>query len=158
VTQEVLVKLARRLSTFEYDPNMTFRGWLRRITENALLDFFRDRHRRQTIQSEELAVLELTEDRKDLAARLEEAFDMELFELAIARVRSRIDSRRWSAWHMTAVDGISGEDVAERLTMKIATVYSARYQVQKMISAEIQALESAQMSRASHDSCGSRAE
>jgi RNA polymerase sigma-70 factor (ECF subfamily) len=137
---------------------MTFRGWLRRITENALLDFFRDRHRRQTIQSEELAVLELTEDRKDLAARLEEAFDLELFELAIARVRSRIDSRRWSAWHMTAVDGISGEDVAERLTMKIATVYSARYQVQKMISAEIQALESAQMSRASHDSCGSRAE
>lgn len=144
VTQEVLIKLARRLNRFEYDPNMTFRGWLRRVTENALLDFFRDRKRREAIRSQEVSILERAEERQELASRLEDAFDLELFELALARVRNRIDRRRWSAWQMTAMDGIAAEAVAEQLGMKIATVYSARYQIQKMIAAEVQLLEAAQ--------------
>lgn len=41
VTQNVLVKLARNLNSFEYEQKLTFRDWLRRVTENAVTDFFR---------------------------------------------------------------------------------------------------------------------
>ena len=44
VTQEVLLKLAKHLGQFQYDPSQSFRGWLRRVTENAITDYVR-RHR-----------------------------------------------------------------------------------------------------------------
>src|SRR5439155_24568741 len=39
VTQEVLAKLARRMQTFVYAPNSSFRGWLKKVTHNAWVDF-----------------------------------------------------------------------------------------------------------------------
>ena len=143
VTQEVLVKLARRLGEFEYDPSQTFRGWLRRVTENTIIDFLRARRQKQDTPTSDdcLQILANTEDRQDLTDRLEEAFDLELLDLAIARVRGRVEDRRWRAWEMTAVKRCSGDEVAAALQMPVPTVYSSRYQVQKLISAEVQQLQ-----------------
>lgn len=141
VTQNVLTKLAVRLETFEYNPDLTFRGWLRRITENSLVDFFRERQSRGGGKNQSIEHLNDTAARANLAERLEAAFDLELFEEAKARVRRRVDNRRWLAWEMTAVKNEPGERVAAELDMKIPTVYSSRYQVQKMIADEVQGLE-----------------
>ncbi len=46
VTQEVLLRLAQKLGTFQYDPSRSFRGWLKTVTQNALADFLADRNRR----------------------------------------------------------------------------------------------------------------
>src|SRR5262249_43543742 len=43
VCQRVWIELADRMKTFEYDPNRTFRGWLRRLCESRVLDFLRQR-------------------------------------------------------------------------------------------------------------------
>ena len=143
VTQDVLVRLARALKTFEYNPELTFRGWLRRVTENALSDFFRDKQRRAMMkQSNDL--LETLKDaaaRDDLVQRLERSFDLELFERAAATVQKRVEVRRWQAWHLTAIEKLAAEEVSQQLEMKVPTVYSSRYQVQKMISEEVQRLE-----------------
>lgn len=142
VTQEVLIRLAKSLGSFEYDQTQTFRGWLRRITENAVIDFFRQRRSRGRI-SVGYELLEGTEAREDLTQRLNDAFDLELLDVAKARVKSRVENRRWRAWEMTAVDGQTGESVAAQLEMKVPTVYSSRYQVQKMIADEVKRLETA---------------
>jgi len=141
VTQEVLLKLARRLGEFEYDPKQSFRGWLRRVTENAIIDFFRDQKEKKNNALGGEGFLEIAEDRQDLAKRLEGAFDLELLDLAKRRVRSRIDKNRWKAWEMMAVDQMSAKDVSGHLEMKIPTVYSSRFQVQKMIADEVRVLE-----------------
>ncbi len=142
-TQDVLVKLARALTTFEYNPEFTFRGWLRRVTENALSDFFRDQRKR--VDSPLIAAgveqLNETEAQDDLVRQIEEAFDLELFERACEIVREQIDTRRFNAWYLTAVEQIPAQEVAQRLTMKVPTVYSSRHQVQKRISEEVQRLE-----------------
>jgi len=140
VTQNVLAKLAIKLESFEYDPSMTFRGWLRRITENALVDFFREQSSRGV--REEIELLNDAEARADLAERLEAAFDLELFEEARSRVQRRVEPRRWRAWEMTAVLNVPGQEVATELNMNLPTVYSSRYQVQKMIADEARQLES----------------
>jgi len=143
VTQEVLVRLARALKTFEYNPELTFRGWLRRVTENALADFFRDKGRRAKMKQSDstLETLKDAEARADLVQRLEQSFDLELFERAAAMVQKRVETRRWQAWHLTAIEKMAVEDVSQQLQMKVPTVYSSRYQVQKKISEELQRLE-----------------
>src|SRR5437763_1879635 len=39
VTQSVLLRLAGKLRTFRYDPDKSFRAWLRTLTHHALSDF-----------------------------------------------------------------------------------------------------------------------
>src|SRR5262245_24978589 len=39
VTQDILVKLARKLRDFAYDPSRSFRGWLKTLAHHAWRDF-----------------------------------------------------------------------------------------------------------------------
>ncbi|MFK8110879.1 MAG: hypothetical protein AB8B91_01675, partial [Rubripirellula sp.] len=66
---------------------------------------------------------------------------------AMDRVRRRVEPRRWLAWKMTAQDLAPGREVADSLQMPIATVYAARYQVQKLITEEIRSLENGQQGK-----------
>lgn len=141
VTQNVLIRIARNMQSFVYDPGQSFRGWLRRITENAVIDLFRERKRNQVGDENTLALLENTEARVELAERLKEVFDIELLQEAKLRVKERIESKRWQAWELTAVEQLSGSEVADRLKMNVATVYSSRYQVQQMIAKVVAELD-----------------
>src|SRR5262245_54432863 len=40
VTQTVLIKLADKMRTFEYDPARSFRAWLKTVARNAWSDFW----------------------------------------------------------------------------------------------------------------------
>jgi len=87
--------------------------------------------------------LESVEARKDLERRLEEAFDLELLETAEARVRDRVAPQTWRAFDLTAIEGLSGADVAGRLGMQVAAVFMAKSNVKKMIQEEIALLDRA---------------
>jgi RNA polymerase sigma-70 factor (ECF subfamily) len=143
VTQNVLLKLAAKMRTFAYDPALSFRGWLRTVTQNALSDFLAERQRpgRGSGDSGVLGVLETVEARTDLESQLSAAFDRELLEEAMARVQARVTENRWLAFRLTAVEGLSGADVAARLGMKVASVYTAKNQVHKMVQDEARKLE-----------------
>ncbi|MCA8987576.1 MAG: sigma-70 family RNA polymerase sigma factor [Planctomycetaceae bacterium] len=144
VTQNVLIKLARQLGTFEYQPELTFRGWLRRITENAVKDYFREikAAKRNADLVNPLEELEGLPAQEDLATRLCQEFDLELLEIAKQRVRQRVEEHRWEAWRLTAVERMDGQEVASQLKMQLPTVYSSRYQVQKLIAEEVEQLMS----------------
>jgi RNA polymerase sigma-70 factor (ECF subfamily) len=77
----------------------------------------------------------------DLARRLDEAFDQEMLKEACALVRLRVEPRTWHAFHLLAVEGLSGAEVARRLKMKVATVFVARSRVQRMLRNEISQLD-----------------
>src|SRR5207245_9035328 len=86
--------------------------------------------------------LQNLEARDDLAARLEEEFDQELLDEAMARVRLRIAPAKWEVFRLMALDGLSGAEVAQRLSMKVSTTYVVRSKVQRMLREEIAALDS----------------
>ena len=66
VTQDVLLKLARNFEKFEYDPAQSFRGWLRRVTENAIKDFIRSQaNRDQARGGSTIVALMAQEPRQD---------------------------------------------------------------------------------------------
>jgi RNA polymerase sigma factor (sigma-70 family) len=146
VAQNVLAHLARKLRHFVYDPARSFRAWLRTVTRHAWSDFIDDR-KRCAAGSGDSQVLELLQSvpaRDDLVARLEEEYDRELLDEALVRVRLRVTPERWEVFRLTAIDGLSGAEVAQRLAMKVATVYTTRSKVQKLVQKEVRKLAAAE--------------
>jgi RNA polymerase sigma-70 factor (ECF subfamily) len=143
VTQSVLLQLSTKMRRFAYDPSRRFRSWLKTITQHAWSDFLSDRQRvpTTTCDTQTMEALGTVEARQDLETCLEEAFDLELLELATRRVRQRIEARTWEAFRLTALDGVSGADAARRLGMNVAAVFKAKSNVKKQLQEEIRQLE-----------------
>ncbi len=143
VSQIVLLKLAHHLRSFVYDPSRRFRGFLRTTAHNACKDYLDSRQRIEAATADWAvhAVLGSVEAREDLAARLEEAFDLEQLELAQACIRERVEPRTWEAFQLTALEGKSGAEAAALLQMQVGTVFKAKSKVQHMLREEIERLE-----------------
>jgi RNA polymerase sigma-70 factor (ECF subfamily) len=141
-----LLKLARKMQTFTYDPSQSFRAWLKTVTHHAWRDFLEGRARAGggSGDSNVLEVLQTIPARDDLVGRLDEEFARDLLDEALARVRLRVQPHTWEAFRLLAVEGLSGAEVAARLNMKVATVFVARSKVQKMVQEEVRRLEGPQ--------------
>jgi RNA polymerase sigma-70 factor (ECF subfamily) len=143
VTQNVLLKLAQKLREFTYDPSRSFRAWLKTLTRHALSDFLESR-RRPGLGSGDSQVADMLhsiEAREDLVKHLEAEFDRELLEEAMVRVRLRVAPQTWQAFVLTALEGLSGAQAAERIPMQVAQVFVAKRRVQKMLQEEVAKLE-----------------
>jgi RNA polymerase sigma-70 factor (ECF subfamily) len=143
VTQDILVKLAKKLRAFEYDPSRSFRGWLKTLAHHAWRDFVDSPRRAQAAAGDRRVweLLHTLEAREDLIQRLQKAFDHELLEAAKVRVRLRVAPHTWEAFRLVALEGLPVAEVAAAVGMQVAMVYVAKSKVQKMLQEEIQKLE-----------------
>jgi RNA polymerase sigma factor (sigma-70 family) len=144
VTQNVLLKLVRHLPEFAYDPSRSFRGWLRTLTAHSWSDFIRDQVRgvRGAADSVVADRLDTVQARVDLVRHLEETYDRELLELAMAEVRERVEAHTWEAFRLTAIEGVAALDVAAFLGIAVATVYRARHVVQERLRKAVAEMDS----------------
>jgi RNA polymerase sigma-70 factor (ECF subfamily) len=143
VTQTVLVKLADKMRTFDYDPSRSFRAYLKTLARYAWCDFL-ETCRKPGAGSGDTAVLQAlqaVEAGDDLVQRLNDQFDHEVLAEARTLVQQRVERHTWEAFHLTAVEGLSGAEVAARLGLKVATVFKAKSKVQKMLQEEVARLE-----------------
>lgn len=143
VTQDILMKLTKKLRDFTYDPSRSFRSWLKTVTHHAWRDFEDSRRRARPAASDSQVheLMKTVEAREDLARKLEEAFDLELLEAAKARVRLRVAPHTWEAFQLMALEGLPVAEVAARVHLQVAMVYVAKSKVQKMLQEEIEKLE-----------------
>ncbi len=144
VTQVVLTKLTSQVRSFRYDPGLSYRAYVRKVAHHTWCDFLTSRARPGAGGSGDSAVanrLESVPARDDLIERLAGAFDYELLDLAIARVRLRVEPRTWEAFRLTAMDGLSGSEAAGRVGMEVTTVFKAKSKVQRMLRDEVQRLD-----------------
>jgi RNA polymerase sigma factor (sigma-70 family) len=142
VTQATLLRLVKVMQSFEYDSTRLFRGWLKTVTYRVWQDLVRT-HRRAPAGGHEGGddPFASIAARDELAAAIEAAYDRELFDLAAARVRLRVQPKTWDAFRLTAVEGVPATAASEQLGMKLTTVYKARNNVQKMLRDEVRYLE-----------------
>jgi RNA polymerase sigma factor (sigma-70 family) len=117
LTQEVFVRVFRSLSG--YTPG-TFEGWLHRITTNLFLDMAR---RRQRIRFEGLG--------EETAARLgdtgpspAEAFDDRHLDSDIQAALKALAPEYRAAVILCDIEGLSYEEIADTLGIKLGTVRS----------------------------------
>ena len=146
VAQTVLLKFLRALQTFRYDSQQSFRAWLKTVTHHAWQDWVRGRQQvARGCEAAKNGPLESLAARDDLATWIERAYEQELLDEAVARIRGRVQSQTWEAFRLTTYDGLSGADAASRLGMPVTSVYKAKSNVQKLLETEVQTLERAQM-------------
>ncbi|MEM9940015.1 MAG: sigma-70 family RNA polymerase sigma factor [Planctomycetota bacterium] len=137
VTQEIFIRLIRSIQTFEYDPQKSFPAWLRRITENAIIDFVRSRTRKLYYQT--LCISALTNEpvAGDSHSELADQFDLEKLEAAKIRIQKRVTKRRWLSWDLMTQTSMTGKQVAQHLGVSEATVHANKNQVQNLIRSEL---------------------
>jgi RNA polymerase sigma factor (sigma-70 family) len=143
VVQEVLIRLYRHIGAFQRQQDGSFRAYLKKVTHSVLWNH--DQARRRPGQgSGDSEVQKLLEDltaTEQLTEKLDREFDREILEEATARVQCRVEAHTWEAFRLSALEGMPGKDVAERLGMKRATVFVAKSKVTKMLKEEIAKLE-----------------
>src|SRR6185312_6688769 len=143
VTQNVLLKLAKLLRDFQYDPARSFRAWVKTLTHHAWSDFVESQRKgvRGSGDSQVNLLLQSVEARGELVQVLEAEFDRELLEEATVRVRLRVAPQTWKAFELTALEGLSGAEAAKRIPMQVAQVFIAKRRVLKMLEEEVAKLE-----------------
>ena len=131
VTQDVLRVVSEAIQGFDYDPQVgRFRGWLKKVafyTSSQL----KKRHRRQPVAAGDSVVqASIDQSATDVDSRFwNEQYSNRMFELACDRVRPSVQPQTWEAFLATAVREEDPQAVADRLGLKIGSVYVARNRV-----------------------------
>jgi RNA polymerase sigma-70 factor (ECF subfamily) len=138
IRQEVFQAVAVGLERFHRDQaGDTFRGWLRGITRNKLLDHFRRRQNQPEAQGGTHAQRLLHEvPEQDLPNDSEEVLGG-LYRRALELVQSEFETRTWEAFWRSAVDGQAPADVGRELGMTPAAVRKAKSRVLHRLREEV---------------------
>jgi RNA polymerase sigma factor (sigma-70 family) len=143
VTQDVLLKLAKRMNAFTYDSAGSFHALLKLMTDQAVHDHFAERRRgvAGSGDTQELERLQSQEARQDLHARLAEEYDLELLQIAEERTRLVVGPQKWQAYCLMEKEGLSGAETAARLGMPVATAFTACSKARAQLKAEVRKLQ-----------------
>jgi RNA polymerase sigma-70 factor (ECF subfamily) len=142
VLQEVFRAVAGHVGGFRKDrPGHTFRGWLRRITQNKLQDHFRRQCREArgvggSSARERLANLPQVEPAEDDLIPEGEG-ENALFGRALDLIRAEFAEPTWAAFWRTAAEGRSTADVAAELSMTPGAVRVAKCRVLRRLREEL---------------------
>jgi RNA polymerase sigma-70 factor (ECF subfamily) len=131
VVQEVFQAVAIGMRTFRYHRSGdTFRGWLRAITRNKLLDTYRRSGSAAQGGSEAYQrFLDLPDPFQEPPADTGEVAVDSLFHRALELVRGEFEERTWQTFWLVAVEGQAPTDVAADLGITAAAVRQAKSRI-----------------------------
>src|SRR5262249_45205427 len=141
VGQEVFRAVARKVGEFRHDRRGdTFRGWLRAITRNKILD----RYRRPVPGCPAAGGSEAQRLLQELPTRVwEDAGPVAeaeetrlLFRQAVELIRGEFEEGTWRAFWQAAVEERSPADVAADLGVSVNAVYLAKSRVLRRLREE----------------------
>lgn len=140
--QDIFQSVSVHFSSFHRDrPGDTFRGWLRTITKNKVLDHFRKRHKEPRGVGGTEAKVWLSgvpEVPRDLIEMLdEEEMDHPLFLRALELIKACFEETTWRAFWGVVVDGRSPQDLAEELHITSGAVRVAKCRVLQKLRQEL---------------------
>jgi len=144
VVQEVFMSVAKGAVDFERKREKgSFRSWLATITRSRV----RDHYRRQNKQPAGLGGTDALRQLNDIEQVIDSTISGDSARAAIARkvmveVQSEFEPNTWSAFWMTAVEGITGAESAERIGISIASVYQSKSRVLRRLRQRLSELTS----------------
>jgi DNA-directed RNA polymerase specialized sigma24 family protein len=113
------------------------------VARHAWVDFREGRKRAGwgSGDSQVQAMLQTVTAGEDLMERLGVAFDLELFDLAQARVQRQVEPESWRVFQLTDIQGRSSAEVATACGKTIAAIYQIRSRIRKQLRDELRKLE-----------------
>lgn len=130
IVQDVFRKLLRKLRSWEPQERGGFRNWLRTMTRNTVIDFFRSRDRDfdgaggsdlfdnfpEVVTESSFSTAQPSDTRNALLE-------------AVQSVRGEFNDKTWNAFWRTTVDGQNAREVGEELGMGHGAVRMAKSRV-----------------------------
>jgi RNA polymerase sigma factor (sigma-70 family) len=159
--QETVIAVARKMPQFRADPQAgSFKGFLLQITGRRITDQFRRRARLLGPAPYSGPRPNRSGDRDDgdrtstvdripdpAGLQLEALWDQEwreqVVEMAMARLRQRLDPEQYQMFELYILQGQTVREVAQKLAVSRAQVYFAKYKVAKLLKREIGLLKEA---------------
>lgn len=141
IVQRVLIRLARTMERFAYDPSRSFRGWLRTLTRSTILNYW-ERDQDSQAAAMEVAVdptqwswpvfdpESLDEDERD-EWDVPHPWRVLLDRIAHVQVlaRERFSTETWEAFWLVQVEGRSPADAALALGKTPGAIRAGRARV-----------------------------
>ena len=146
LVQDLFVAVSRSIDRWDPDRQRgSFRGWLRRVTRNLVINWLKARERRvAAIGGSNLqAMLEQAPAEGDPeTAEFDSEVRRAVFRRAAEQVREEVQPATWQAFWETAVLGTSTTDAAKKLGLQPGAVRVAKCRVLVRLRAAIEAMES----------------
>ncbi len=144
LVQTVFVSVANSIARWEKQNEQTrFRNWLLRIAKNATINALTRRPPDQGVGGKGVP-LELIENaRGDVPSEqeLDLEYKRQVYLRAAEKVRAKVTEANWMAFELTAIEGVSIEQVAQELGKSVGAVYAARSRIMKLLTDIVSQLE-----------------
>jgi RNA polymerase sigma-70 factor (ECF subfamily) len=125
LVQEVLTQLVEKLPAFQYDPDRSFRGWLRAVAHNR----WRNLQRRAQLPMSGGVPADDLADPNPPDPFWESDYRRHLFARALTLMQTEFEPTTWQACLETVVHGKPAAVVALELGLSPAAVYVAKSRV-----------------------------
>jgi RNA polymerase sigma-70 factor (ECF subfamily) len=138
LVQDVLLLLYQKLPGFSYDPQHSFRAWLRTVMVNK----WREKHRRRTGPGLEPGIGALSEAAApDAVAAFGEAEHRQyLVHRALQLMQTDFQTATWKAFWEHVVAGRPAADVARELGLTVKAVYLGKARVLRRLRQDLDGL------------------
>lgn len=145
VVQDVFSSVARGLHAFHKRKSSdSFRAWLKTVTRNRAVDWFRANADKATATGGSVALRRLSElpadtseDGDESDAVEEHTLQQRLLDDALRTVQGKCDEHTWQAFWRVVVDGVRPTDVAEELDLPTVSVRVAKCRVLNRLRREL---------------------
>ena len=154
VVQETVISVLKSMETFDYKAESgSFKRWLLRVTSSRIQDHLRNREpeleplQRQTATHTRTATADRVPDPAslDLGAAWDEEWERNLMEVAIERVKKKVDPAHYQLFDLYVLQEWPVSRVAHALQVNPGKVYIAKHRVGKLIKKELSYLHSRPM-------------
>ncbi len=149
LAQTVLVSVAGAVGRWEPSGRAKFRTWLKRITDNAILNALtRSKPDRASGTHENENLIAEHPDRSGPASELLKLeYRREILQWAAQRIRGEFSATTWRAFWLTAVEARPAEEVGRLLGRNRGGIYAARSRVMRRLLQEIREFDETEDAR-----------
>ncbi|WP_435011942.1 RNA polymerase sigma factor (plasmid) [Tundrisphaera lichenicola] len=140
LSQEVLLRLFKKLPCGKFDLHRRFRPWLTTVVKHAYVDHQRAKKRTEGIASGGTSAQRRIQEIPDhgVVPPAEESLDREgLLRIACQHVQSQVSEKQWRAFVGTTILDRSGHEIADELGMNVGAVHTAKCRVMRRIHDEV---------------------
>lgn len=156
LAQEFFIAVHRNIDRWEAGKERgSFRGWLKRVTRNLVINWMK-RGQRRTIAWGGDDAQAFFDELAEEASGESQAFDLEMrraiFHRAAAVVRQEQSPKAWRAFWETAVEGRPPAEVADGLKMSYGAVRVAKCRLLARLKEAVKAIENEYQSNGENES------
>ena len=138
LTQVILLNLWRNLATYDKQ-KASFRNWMGAVIRNTTYNYYRKQSNIAKREKEGMAEFLESMPESDLDELIEREWKTYISELALKKMKELFSGKAVEVFELS-LQGISSEEISERVDLKKDSVYVLKNRVKKKFMEEVRAL------------------